>query len=185
MMAPAPVRPVNVNPDGTFRFTGLSPGKLRLGTMNDSVRGLSTARVELNGANVTNGFELAEGAQVTGLRIVLTYGSGTIVGQTTFVNGTLPAGARVMANARPAMQPGQPPPTGAISRTAEVDGRGFFRIEGVPPGEYDVIVHVFVFNGTPVRPSNSEPQRVVIGDGGEAKVSPVVNLQPPAPRKEP
>ncbi|HEX7315144.1 MAG TPA: carboxypeptidase-like regulatory domain-containing protein [Pyrinomonadaceae bacterium] len=168
-----PMRPVNVNPDGTFRLTGLSPGKLRIGTMNEAVRALSTARVELNGANVLTGFELTEGAQITGVHVVMVYGSATIVGQTTYANGTLPPGARVMAVARPAGQP-QGTGVGTGSRSAEVDGRGFFRIEGVPAGEYEVVVHVIAFGG---RPRRSAPQRVVVGDGGEAKVSPVVDLQ--------
>ena len=169
---PPPIRPVNVNPDGTFRLTGLTPGKLHIGTINESVKGLSTARVELNGANVLTGFELTEGAQVAGVNVVLVYGSGAVVGQTTYVNGTLPQGARVMAVARPAAQPQGA--AGAGSRSSEVDGRGYFRIEGIPPGEYEVVVHVISFGG---RPRRSAPLRVSIGDGGEVKVSPVVDLQ--------
>ena len=167
-----PPRPVNVNPDGTFRVTGLMPGRLRLGTMNDTVKGLSTARIELNGANVLTGFELTEGAQVAGFHVVLVYGSGTVVGQTTYINGTLPPGARAMAVARPAGQPQGA--AGAGWRTSEVDGRGYFRIDGIPAGEYEVFVNVFAFNA---RPRRSALLRVVIGDGGEVKVSPVVDLQ--------
>lgn len=167
----APVRPVNINPDGTFRVTGVTPGKIRLSTMNESVKGLSTARVELNGANVLSGFDVTEGLQVAGVHVVMVYGSGVIVGQATYVNGTLPQGARIMAVARPAGQPEGSASSGA--RSAEVDGRGYFRIEGVPAGEYEVVVHVFAFGA---RPHRSAPQRVVIGDGGEAKTSPVVDL---------
>src|SRR5215207_10635444 len=97
---PNQVRPVGVDPDGTFRVTGLTPGKLRLSTMSEGVKGLTTTRVELNGANVLGGFDIAEGAQVTGVRIVMTYGTATLVGQATFLNGTPPAGTRIMAFAR-------------------------------------------------------------------------------------
>jgi hypothetical protein len=177
MQASGPSRPTNVNPDGSFRVTGLSPGKLSLGTMSETLKGLTTTRVELNGANVLAGFEVAEGAQVTGVRIVMTYGTATVVGQTSFVNGTLSTGGRAMATARMVSQT----PGNTFSRSAEVDARGYFRIEGLPAGEYDVTVFVFAFGAGSRR---SEPQRVVVGDGGEAKVAPVINLQP-EPRKEP
>lgn len=181
---PPATRPASVNPDGTFRLSGLTPGKVRLGVMNEAVKGLSTARVELNGASVVNGFEVTEGAQVAGVHVVMAYGTGAIVGQTTFVNGTLPAGARVTAFARQVGQPGAPAAT--PSRSAEVDGRGFFRIEGVLPGEYEVVVHVFIFGRGPApRSSRSEPLRVTLGEGGEARVAPVINFQPTEQRKEP
>ena len=172
-VAQGPTRPVNVNPDGTFRVTGLSPGKLRIGTISESVKGLTTTRIELNGANVIGGFDVTEGAQVTGVRIVMTYGTATLVGQTTFVNGAVPAGARIMAFARLI----SPTPGSTVARSAEVDARGFFRMEGMPAGEYEVTVNVFVFGGpNPGRPSRSAPQRVVLGDGGEAKVAPVIDF---------
>jgi protocatechuate 3,4-dioxygenase beta subunit len=176
--APGPSRPVNLNPDGTFRLSGLPPGKLRLGTMNETIRGLSTARVDLNGANVISGFDVAEGAQVTGVHIVMTFGTAAIVGQTTYVNGAPPPNARVMAFARLVGQPPGPGPT----RSAEVDARGYFRIEGITPGEYEVHVQVFDFaprpgGGAPPRMRRSEPQRVLIGEGGETKISPVIDFK--------
>ncbi|MET0649687.1 MAG: carboxypeptidase-like regulatory domain-containing protein [Pyrinomonadaceae bacterium] len=171
-MPGSPMRPVTVGADGSFRVTGLMPGKLRLGTMNDAVKGLTLTRVELNGANVIGGFDVAAGAQIAGVRLVLTYGSAALVGQTTFVNGTLPPGGRVMAAAN---LTGSTPGT-RVSRTVEVDARGYFRIEGLPAGEYEVIVHVFFFNGGPGRARRSEPQRVVLGDGVEAKVAPVIDF---------
>lgn len=167
-------RPVTANPDGTFRLTGLTPGKLRLGTFNDAVKGLTTTRIELNNANVLAGFDLAEGAQVTGVRIVMTYGTATLVGQTTFINGPPAAGARLMAFARLV----GPAPGATVSRSAEVDARGFFRLEGMPAGEYEVIVRAFPLasvGGTRIH--MSEPLRIVLGDGGEAKVTPVLDFK--------
>lgn len=174
---PTPTRPANVNPDGSFRVTGLSPGKVSFGTMSESVKGLTTTRVELGGANVMSGFDVTEGAQVTGVRVVMTYGTAAIVGQASYVNGTLPPGARAMATARLVDQT----PGTSFARSVEVDARGYFRIEGLPAGEYDVRLHVFGF-GTRAR--NSAPVRVAVGDGGEARVAPVINFQPEQ-RKEP
>lgn len=172
--APGGPRPVGVNPDGTFRVGGLGPGKLRLGTMSDGVKGLSTTRVEANGANVMNGLDIAEGAQVSGVHISLTYATGAIVGQVSYVNGAPPPNARVMATARPV---GAEP--GTFTRWAQVDARGAFRIEGVAAGDYEVFVNVAIMGGGPAaRPSRSQPQRVTLGEGGEVKVAPVVDLQP-------
>ena len=173
MPAGGTMRPVAIGADGSFRVAGLTPGKVRLGTMNDAVKGLTLTRVELNGANVIGGFDVAEGAQVAGLRLVLTYGTAAIVGQTTFVNGTLPPGSRVMAAARLIGST----PAKVVSRTVEVDARGYFRMEGLTAGEYEVVVHVFFFNGGQVRPRRSEPQRVVLGDGVEARVAPVIDFK--------
>ncbi|HWS85666.1 MAG TPA: carboxypeptidase-like regulatory domain-containing protein [Pyrinomonadaceae bacterium] len=180
-----PMRPVGVNADGTFQLSGIAPGKLRIGTMNETVKGLSMTRIELNGVNVGGGFDVTEGAQVTGVNVVMTLGTAVLVGQTTYANGTPPPNARVMAFARLV---GATPSPGA-QRTAEVDARGFFRIDGMTPGEYEFFVQVFDFTPRPgggprMRPLRSEPQRVVVGEGGETKVSAVVNFQP-EPRKEP
>lgn len=172
---PTQSRPVTINPDGTFRLSGLNPGKLRLGTMNEAVKGLTTTRVELNNANVLGGFDIAEGAQITGVRIVMTYGTARLIGQTTFLNGAPAAGARLMAFARLV----SPTPGTTVSHSAEVDGRGFFRIEGMPAGEYEIIVNAFPLasGGGGVRVRRSEPLRVVLSDGGETKVAPVIDFK--------
>lgn len=167
-------RPVSVNPDGTFRVMGLSPGKLRLNTMSEGAKGLTTTRVEMNNTNVIGGFNIAEGAQVTGVRIVMTYGTATLIGQTTFLNGSPAAGARLMAFARLIV----PTPGATVARSAEVDGRGFFRLEGMPAGEYEVIVNAFsLASGGAGRTQRSEPLRVVLGDGVEAKVAPIIDFK--------
>jgi len=161
-------RPTPTGPDGGFRMPGLRPGKLRLGYMGDNIKGLSLSRVELNSANVANGIDIAEGAQITGVRMVLTYGTGVITGQTSFLNGTPQPGSRVIAQAR---RPGEQTP-GSFGRTVEVDARGFFRIEGLPPGEYEIFVRVFGAG----RMQRSEPLTVSLADSAETRVTPVVDF---------
>ena len=168
MSPPFSQRPTQVNPDGGFVLAGLRPGKLRLGAGNDAAKGLSLSRVELNGANVTPGLDIAEGAQLTGVRVVLVYGTGVITGQISFVNGAPPAASRVIAQARRA---GTPAPEGP-GRSVEADVRGFFRIEGLPAGDYQVIVNVY--GGGQMQ--RSEPLNVSVGDGGEARVAPVIDF---------
>jgi hypothetical protein len=166
---PVTQRPTPVGSDGSFRLSGLSAGKLRLGYAGDSARGLMVSRIELNGANVTGGFDVAEGAQVTGVRIVLTHGSAVIAGQISYVNGTPQQGSRIIAQARRA---GAAPASGDAGRTVEADARGFFRIEGLPAGEYEVSVRVFGAG----RLYRSEPLTVSLADGGETRITPVVDF---------
>ncbi|HEX8354021.1 MAG TPA: carboxypeptidase regulatory-like domain-containing protein [Pyrinomonadaceae bacterium] len=162
-------RPTPVNPDGSFRMGGLRPGKLRLGHAGEGTTGLLLSRVELGGANVAGGFEVAEGAQVTGVRIVLAYGNAVITGQTSYVNGAPPPGARAIAQVR---RVGGAGGAGEVGRTVEVDARGYFRVEGLPAGEYEVTVRLFNTG----RAHRSEPLSVSLVGGGETRVTPVVDL---------
>ncbi|HEX8285446.1 MAG TPA: carboxypeptidase regulatory-like domain-containing protein [Pyrinomonadaceae bacterium] len=165
-------RPPAVNPDGSFRLSGLRPGKLRIGAAADAVKGLSAARVEMNGVNITGGVDVAEGAQMTGVRIVLSYGTAVITGQASYVNGTPGAGSRVIAQVRRA---GAPVAAGERGRTVEVDARGHFRIEGLPAGEYEIVVSVYGAG----RLNRSEPLMVSVSDGAETRVAPVVDFNAP------
>ncbi|HYH86605.1 MAG TPA: carboxypeptidase regulatory-like domain-containing protein, partial [Pyrinomonadaceae bacterium] len=101
MMVPNYARPLAVGANGSFRFTGLRPGKLRI-NIDGVVKGLTMSRIELSGANVSarEGIDIVDGAQITGVRVVLAYGSGVIRGQLSVTNGTIPPGARLIAFAR-------------------------------------------------------------------------------------
>jgi hypothetical protein len=168
---------LSVAADGSFRLAGLRPGRLRI-FLGGGAKGLTLSRVELNGANVTGGFEVAEGAQVAGARVVLSYGAGVIRGQVNFTNGTPPSGARVFvyANRAGSEQTG--------GRFAEADARGRFVIESLPPGEYDVQARVVVFQpGT--RPPVSESQHLSLTEGGDMSVTLNVDLGAPPKGERP
>jgi protocatechuate 3,4-dioxygenase beta subunit len=154
---PAYVNPTPAAPDGSFRVTGLRPGKVRL--MVSGQQGLTLSRVEMNGAVVTGGIDVAEGAQVGGVRVVAAYGNAVIRGQVNYVNGTLPQDARVTVGAQ---RVGSDP--GAGTRGAQVDSRGHFVIEGLPAGEYEV--SVFAFSVTARRSFHSDKQHASLAPGG-------------------
>lgn len=178
MAPPFSPRPPGINTDGTFRLGGLRPGKLHLSISTDAVKGLSVSRVERAGANVTGGFDVAEGAQVTGVRIVLNYGTAVVTGQVNYLNGAPQPGARAIAQARRVGAPAE----GNVPRTVEVDVRGYFRIEGLAAGEYEIFVRVFGAG----RMHRSEPLSVSVADGGETRVTPVVDFNaPPPPQTRP
>ncbi|MDQ3917276.1 MAG: carboxypeptidase-like regulatory domain-containing protein [Acidobacteriota bacterium] len=165
-------RSLSVAADGSFRLAGLHPGKLRIFLNGGPTKGLTLSRVELNGANVTNGLEVAEGAQVSGVRVVVAYGSGVVRGQVNFTNGTAPQGARVYVFARRAGAEEQ------NSGWAEADARGRFVMENLPAGEYEVQARVMAFQPA-ARPAMSEPQHVSLGEGGDMNVTLTVDMNAP------
>ena len=63
-------------------------------------KGFSIARMERDGVVATRGIEVKDGEQVTGVRVVLSYGSATLRGVVVLDNGPLPAGTRVSIQTR-------------------------------------------------------------------------------------
>ncbi|MBO0862825.1 MAG: carboxypeptidase regulatory-like domain-containing protein, partial [Chloracidobacterium sp.] len=128
-------RPFKINADGSFRIEGLQAGKATIMVMpTQEMRGLRLGRTEYNGAPAPEGVEVDPGEQVTGVRLILVYGSLKLRGEVKIVGGAVPAGQRLYAQARTidhATQNGQ---------SAEVDARGQFVIENLTPGEYEVRV---------------------------------------------
>ena len=126
-------------PDGSFILRGLRPGKLRLSLGWPPVKGLSLLRVEREGIEQREGLEIAEGAQVSGVRVVLAYGSSIIRGQVNITGGALAQGARLIVSARRASATDGPP----AMRPVEVDTRGRFVLEGLMAGEYELQLNLF------------------------------------------
>jgi protocatechuate 3,4-dioxygenase beta subunit len=123
-----------IAPDGTFRLSGLSPGRVNLWLaipMANQPKGFAISRVEQNGVVVPNGLEIKEGDQLTGVRVVVSYGTATLRGTVQVQNGTLPDGARIFVHLS---KPGTPPISVA---TLPVDARGHFLMEGLPAGVYE------------------------------------------------
>lgn len=166
-------RPVAIGADGSFRFAGLRPGKLRINGGSD-VKGLSVSRVELNGASARDGIDIMDGEQVAGVRVVLAYGSGVVRGQINFTNGTLPTGARIMAHARRAGAAGED----AGGRTVEVDTRGRFVIEGLAPGEYEVRANVYSSTAS----YQSDTHHASLAENGDMNVALTLDLSAPLNR---
>jgi hypothetical protein len=131
-----------ISSDGSFRIAGL-PGGTAYVELGRSVgpfppKGFNISRIERDGTVVpARGFEIKEGEQVTGLRVVLSQGNGTIRGVVKVENGSLPDGAHIVVRLTKTGEHTagvQPPP---------VDARGQFLVEGLPPGVYEVLVSIF------------------------------------------
>ena len=162
------IRAVTVGPDGGFLITGVRPGVLRI-EVNTETKGLSLARVEVGGAERRQGINITEGAQVSGVRVVLVYGSATLRGQLNFPSGAAaPKGSRMVVIVRRVGSNDS-----RWTRGAEADARGRFQIEGMPAGEYEVQARAFGGGVT----LTSEPQRVSVTEGGDITIS--ITLAPP------
>jgi Carboxypeptidase regulatory-like domain len=122
-----------INADGTFKLSGLAPGKLRISVQEfpKPPKALRLARIELNGVEQREGFEVAAGAQLNDVRLVFSYGGGTLRGTVTVKNGVLPAGTLFYVTLASG-------PDRRFPAAVEVDSRGHFSLENIPPGTYEV-----------------------------------------------
>ena len=168
---------IKVNADGSFRISGLRPGKAVISViLMPNPRDLSIARIERNGAPATEGIEVSAGEQVTGVRIVLVQSSLTIRGELKVVGGSLPAGYTFHASAHRTDQ------RTLSSRGAEIDARGQFVIENMPPGEYEIRVEpYFSPDGQPLSPEirrliSSAKAKVVVSGANQQPVTIVIDL---------
>jgi protocatechuate 3,4-dioxygenase beta subunit len=171
-LSPPSFANVQVAPDGSFRLPGLRPGRLRIGLGWPQTPGLMLTRVELNGAEQRDGFEVAEGAQLTGVRVVVAYGNGVVRGQVNVANGTLAPDTHIAVFARRVV-PGEDTRRGDMGRGAQADARGRFILEGLPAGEYEISARVFTPSGMR---QQSARQQLSLPDGGEATVTLTLDL---------
>lgn len=161
--------------DGSFQFKGLAPGTARISIQGFPTppKGLTLARVELDGADHPEGIEVAAGAQIKGVRLVFVYGTGSIRGEVKIENGTLPEGSAIQVMVRAAGGDGR-----GSNRVAEIDGRLHFFIENLAPGSYELLVRRVTMTGDkPGPPVELLKQTVTVTNGAEVKVTLGVDLE--------
>ncbi len=161
----------NINQDGSFRLTGLPPGRLMLNLPQNQER-LRLMRIERDGVVYPRGIEIKEREQIAGLRVIVSQANGTIRGLLKLPEGfELPETARLVVSVRRIEDP-----TIFIS-PVEVDGRGQFLLQNLVAGTYEFNV---VVGGIPGdrRPRIPRPmQTVVVTNGAIADVT--ITLQMP------
>lgn len=168
-----------VNPDGTFRIGGLRPGKFKLMLGGwPRPKGFSLLRIEREGIEIRSGMvEVPAGGAITGLRLVIEYGSGVVRGEVRIENGRLPEGSRLFVSMR------RNGATDAGGMGAEVDARGRFVIEGLPAGEYLLRLGGDLGPGGQRLPPVS--QNVIVNNGVETEVTLVLDLNARAKANRP
>jgi hypothetical protein len=159
----------NINPDGSFRIGPLQAGTatIRMGSSDrNAPPEFALLSIDLNGADKSRGIQIAPGENISGVRLVVGYGTGTIRGTMRVEGGTLPADVYVSAAF---LRPGSPL-TIAYNR---VDARGRFVFDHVPAGNYEVAVTAYLSDR---RVTARQP--VVASNGVVTEVTVTLNLSP-------
>ena len=156
-----------INSDGRFSLAGLAPGKVHINMMGFPTppKGLTLVRTEVDGIEQPEGIEVNAGAQITGVRLVFAYGTGSIRGEIKAEGGVLPADLTLIVRSAT----GGPRPF-----SSTVDARGRFVVENIPPGTYELSL---VTRGLDRTASTYAPvPRTVNVESGPVQVVLVVNF---------
>jgi hypothetical protein len=164
-------QPSPINADGSFRIGGLPAGIANFYLSTQARRppvNFTIVRVEHDGIVQQRGLEVKAGENVSGVRIVLSYGTGSIRGEVKLENGPLPQGGRLAVSVKKMGD------TGSSYRPYNVDARGHFLIEGLSPGSYELNVIV----NTPGRPTSPPiKQTINVTEGSVTNVDVTLDLK--------
>ncbi len=155
--------------DGSFRIGALSSGTANFSLNSQDnlpLENFAIARVERDGVVQPRGIEIRPGEHVTGVKVVLRYGTGSIRGEVKIENGPLPAGARLAVWIRKVDE------NQSNFRPYNVDSRGHFLIDGIPAGNYEVNLNAQIPGRRTAPPAAK--QSVVVSDGAISEI--VVSL---------
>ena len=134
-----------INSDGTLRIAGVRPGRTRIVALPPpELKGFTLAGVERNGVEIKE-FDVAQGEQITGVRLVFTYGTSVLAGHVEIKGGLLPLNAQMTVRV---VREGASPDEWWLSKQANVDARGQFSIEGVSEGNYKAYLMIFSNDST-------------------------------------
>jgi hypothetical protein len=123
---------------------------------------------------VTEGLALQAGEPVTGIRMIVTYGTSTLRGQLNFVGGELPRGTLLHIVLRKMH--------GAVVqdyRMTQVEVQGRFLLEGLLPGEHQLILNLptTLKLSAAGRQQFLAPQTITVAANAETPVSLTLDLR--------
>jgi 5-hydroxyisourate hydrolase-like protein (transthyretin family) len=119
-----------IDPVGRFELTGLRPGKFEIRPSN-LPQGFTLLRIEYNGSPVRDGLTVSAGERITGVRVLVTYGTGSIRGEIKVEGGTLPTRMGWFLTIRRVDGDGE-------VRSEMIDARGRFWLTDLAPGQYEI-----------------------------------------------
>jgi 5-hydroxyisourate hydrolase-like protein (transthyretin family) len=159
--------------DGSFHFTGLQNGVVRLSIGEKNMpfppKGFSISRIERDGAVIPQ-LQVKDGETISGVKIFVTYGNASLRGTINTENGELPTSVHFAVRLTK---------LGDINsniRPPQVDARGHFLIEGIPAGVYEVSAYIL---GSPAKQNRSSAkQNVTLVDGAVTDVTLTIDLAP-------
>ena len=161
--------------DGSFSMSGLAAGTAMF-QIGNSER-FRIVRVERNGAVQSGGFEIKEGEELSGFRVVLAYGNGTIRGAVEVANGPFPTGVRCFVSAR--VLGDEQVPASRPNTSAEADARGQFVLDGLFPGTYEISTVIWSTDGRTLFGEKKQQVVVTSGSVNDVRLSLDVNQKKP------
>jgi hypothetical protein len=178
----------SIGPDGEFVLHGIAPGKLQL-ILGDlfGQSPFQVARAELNGLPQKDAIQIEPGQNLTGLKIVVLYANCSLHGQVTFSGGKLAKGTSITVSvtriASDSSGPGGLVETGrgAGGGSTYADPSGNFKVDGLAPGDYQVVVqtqNIQSVDGshTLSNKPKSTSQNVTLVNGQDAELNVTIDL---------
>lgn len=163
----------NINSDGKWKIEGVRHGKTRIIAMPPpQLKGLTFVRVERNGTEVRD-FDVAPGEQITGVRLVFSYGTSVLSGHVEIRGGVLPSNTQMTVSI---VREGSSPDEWWFAKQANVDAQGKFSIEGVSQGNYKAHLLVFTYDNDSQPKNPRVEQSVFISDNTRREITLVLDL---------
>jgi len=158
-----------INPDGSFQIGGLQAGTVNFGI---GMQRFHIVRVERAGLAQTQGIELKDREQITGLRLIVNYATAAIQGVVKLDGASIPANGQVSVSVKRLGD--LPTPFSSSQQSAQVDARGRFFVEGLLSGTYEVMV---AYAADPRLPWRRATQQVVVTNGAVSNMRITVDNQ--------
>jgi hypothetical protein len=133
--SPSPILHATIRPDGSFLFTGLRAGRLKLYVSPPGAGKplpINLVRIERDGVNIGTDVEVQLGDEIKGLRLVMAYATGGVHGVVKLDDGSIPPGLIGLASVWQGNKP-------AWNRSV-VNQNGEFILQNVVAGDYEVMV---------------------------------------------
>jgi len=164
-----------VGVNGSFTITGLRPGRASLNVDGrDAAKRPTLIKVSVGGIGVTQGFEI-ERQPISGVQLMVAYGTGTIRGSVTLQGGTLNDYRTEVMCRREGSR-------GYGGGAAYLDARGHFTMRGLAPGSYDCGVQFALTAPTQgrvvPRPPQVPHQTITVVNDVEVELTFLVDLTP-------
>src|SRR5215831_1859413 len=163
--------------DGSFQLDGLRPAKVSLtigGGAGIESRGFTVSRVVYERELPNSQLDLPPGQNVSGVRIYLAYGTGTLKGEVKVEGGTLPTDSVLFIALQSENQLARNP-------SGQVDARGRFIITGIPAGTYNAVLQIISLGPAINLPRGfprTQRQTVTVSDDSELQISFTIDLTP-------
>jgi protocatechuate 3,4-dioxygenase beta subunit len=164
--------PHTINPDGSFRISGLRKGFARFSLNSrepNDRRQLAILRVERDGVVQPQDLFIKDGEQITGLQLVVKYLTGAIHGQIK-IEGDEPLPVSRISVWINFIDPAREGPSYFTSGSSpQLDSRKRFVVESLAAGTYEV--NVAIFDPGRVDTTRIHKQQVTVSDNAVSEVT--------------